>query len=149
MFARLRGGVAVFLKGAWPLADVLNYLGQALTILGTWLNDVTNPVPWPLIVAFLFLPSGDRISRRPMVYARDFLAGTMQVLPYPTTPQRQGVPNSGSRRVVLLSASSKTQNYVGRTPLRSKSPTLGGPRSRENSRTLRYTRSRLRPPDVK
>jgi hypothetical protein len=38
------------------MADVLNYLGQALTILGLWLNHVTSPIPWPLVVAFLFLP---------------------------------------------------------------------------------------------
>jgi hypothetical protein len=38
------------------LPDVLNYLGQALTILGLWLNHVTSPIPWPLFLAFLFLP---------------------------------------------------------------------------------------------
>jgi hypothetical protein len=36
--------------------DVLSYLGQALTILALWLDRVTGPIPWPLVVAFLFLP---------------------------------------------------------------------------------------------
>lgn len=38
------------------MADLLNYLGQSFTILGLWLNHATSPIPWPLVIAFLFLP---------------------------------------------------------------------------------------------
>lgn len=38
------------------MPDVLNYLGQALTILALWLERLSSPVPWPLVIAFLFLP---------------------------------------------------------------------------------------------
>lgn len=38
------------------MPDVLNYLGQALTILALWLQHLSSPVPWPLVIAFLFLP---------------------------------------------------------------------------------------------
>jgi hypothetical protein len=38
------------------MPDVLNDLGQALTILALWLERLSSPVPWPLVIAFLFLP---------------------------------------------------------------------------------------------
>jgi hypothetical protein len=38
------------------MEDVLHFFGQALTILATWLNHVSSPLPWPLVIAFLFLP---------------------------------------------------------------------------------------------
>jgi hypothetical protein len=38
------------------MADVLNYLGQSFTILAQWLERLSSPVPWPLVIAFLFLP---------------------------------------------------------------------------------------------
>lgn len=40
----------------YSLADLLNYLGQALTIFGIWLNHATSPIPWPLVIALMFLP---------------------------------------------------------------------------------------------
>jgi hypothetical protein len=45
-------------SGCWEerLPDVLNYLGQSFTILALWLQRVSSPVPWPLIVALFFLP---------------------------------------------------------------------------------------------
>lgn len=38
------------------MSDILNYFGQALTILALWLERISSPVPWPLVIAFLFLP---------------------------------------------------------------------------------------------
>ena len=38
------------------MPDVLNYLGQSFTILAQWLERLSSPVPWPLVIAFLFLP---------------------------------------------------------------------------------------------
>lgn len=42
--------------GATTMPDVLNYLGQSMTILALWLERLSSPVPWPLVIAFLFLP---------------------------------------------------------------------------------------------
>lgn len=38
------------------MEDLLHYVGQSLTILATWLNRISSPIPWPLVIAFLFLP---------------------------------------------------------------------------------------------
>jgi len=38
------------------MADFLDYFGQTLTLSALWLSKVSGPVPWPLVLAFLFLP---------------------------------------------------------------------------------------------
>src|SRR5580698_8386602 len=53
---RTSAGAEVVIEGAAAVPDVLNYLGQALTILALWLERLSSPVPWPLVIAFLFLP---------------------------------------------------------------------------------------------